>query len=85
MWTTLRSVILAAILAPAVLFLPPLPQSADGAETATLTPAVSAVQATTCEQAAWPYKAACADQTAASGSPQLRLISTDRVAPIVRR
>lgn len=86
MLTTLRSVVLAAVLAPAVLFLPPLPQSADGAETVSqAAPAALIVQATSCEQAVWPYKAACADQSATTGSPQVRLISVDRVAPIAGR
>jgi len=85
MLTTLRSVALAAVLAPAVLFLPPLPQSADGAETAIkAAPAVLTVQATPCAQAVWPYKAACADQTA-TDAPQVRLISVDRVAPTASR
>jgi hypothetical protein len=75
MWTTLRSVILAAILAPAVLFLPPWPESADGAERMAQ-PIVTAAAAPSCERAAWPYNANCTDQ-----SRQLRLVSTDRVLP----
>ena len=74
--TTLRSVVLAAILAPAVLFLPAWPDSADGAERASPPVSVASVEVRNCQRAAWPYNANCAEQQAA---PQLRLISTDRV------
>jgi len=77
MWTTLRSVILAAILAPAVLFLPPWPGSADGAERSVQPVSVTALsQQSSCERVAWPYNANCVDRQASS--QQLRLVSTDR-------
>jgi hypothetical protein len=76
MWTILRSIILAAILAPAMLLVPPLPAMQGTGETQAFAPAISRLAANgSCSHAGWPYNAQCVSE----GASAARVISVDRI------
>jgi hypothetical protein len=72
----MRSVILALAIAPALLMIPPLPQSADSAQPpVAVTP--RAVSVPNCDRSGWPYIGDCGAQSASSEQP--RRIALDRI------